>query len=420
MKGIAGVLVRGLGSVAIVLACLALAACGRVDEPTTGMYRALLELPGGDAPFGLEVERASGGYVLYLHNGSERTRVSDVTVQEGVLTARFPGYENSLRATLHRNEWKGAVTLIKAGGEEQVIPFRARLGQSYRFYDKPATDNADVAGRWELTLTDDEGVATRAVAEFEQHHDKVTGTVMTPTGDHRFLDGQVHGDELQLSTFAGGLVYLYRLRVDEAGELRGDYWQGLAWHEQVHGVRNPDAELPADLPVTTMREHESRLEFTFPDLDGKPISLSDERFAGKVVIVTLGGSWCPNCHDEADFLAPFYREYRDRGVEVVALMFERHGDFAKAAAAARRFRDDLGIEYPMLIADVSDKDEASRALPSLSGIFAFPTLLFVDRTGVVRKTHVGFAGPATGSRYETFVADFHATVDALLAEPGVS
>jgi len=133
----------------------------------------------------------------------------------------------------------------------------------------------------------------------EQAHDRVTGTVMTPTGDHRFLEGQVRGDELQWSTFAGGLAYLCKLKVNDAGELVGDYWQGLASHEQVAAKRNAAATLDGARHHTTLKDDSNRLDFTFRDLDGAPTSLSDERYRGKVVLVTLGGTWCPNCHDEA-------------------------------------------------------------------------------------------------------------------------
>lgn len=406
---------RSLSWAIALLAALLIAGCNRyVDAPRVGTYRAVLELPGGEAPFGLEVREENDRHVLYLLNGEERTRVSRVTIEDGVLTAVFPGYENTLRARMRRDGLEGDVTLIKAGGEEQVIPFRARLGESYRFFESPSTDNADVAGRWEVTFTNEEGGTSKGVAILQQSHDRVTGTVMTPTGDHRFLEGQVHGDELMLSTFAGGLVYLYKLEMKD-GALVGRYWQGLASTEAVHAVRNEDASLEGAGRVSELKP-ESRFDFTFPDLDGQPVSLSDERFQGKVVVVTLGGSWCPNCHDEAMFLVPFYSEYKDKGFEIVALMFERHGEFERAAQAVRIYREDLGIEYPTLIAGVSDNDDASQKLPSLTGVYGYPTALFIDKRGQVRKIHTGFSGPATGRHYEEYVAEFRAFVDQLLAE----
>lgn len=395
-----------------------LAGCGaQVDEPASGTYRATLALPGGEAPFGLEVAKENERFVLYLVNDTERTRVDNVQLAQRELRAVFPGYENTLRARMYRDRLEGDVTLIKAGGKQQVIPFVARRDVTYRFYKDAQSDNADLAGTWEVTLTNDEGKPTRAVAIFKQQHDRITGTVMTPTGDHRFLDGQVRADEAQLSTFAGGLAYLYKLKVNKSGELEGDVWQGLASHSTVRGKRNENASLDGAGLDTRLKEGEQRFDFTFRDVDGNEVSLHDERFRGKVVVVSLGGSWCPNCHDEAMFLVPFYKEYQSKGVEIIALMFERHGEFELASRAVRGYRKDLGIEFPTLIAGLSETDDASKALPTLTGVYGFPTTLIIDRKGVVRDTHVGFSGPATGRHYDEYVAEFRGLIDRLLAEP---
>jgi len=403
----------------LLLIAIGMVACNpRVDAPQLGLYRAVLRLPGGDAPFGLEIAQEQQHYVLYLINGAERTRVSNVQVANGEITALFPGYENSLRATLRRDRLEGSVTLIKAGGKEQVIPLVATFGDTYRFYAAATTDNADVDGTWDATFTNEKGETSKAILLLEQHHDRVTGSAMTPTGDHRFLEGQMRGDELQLSTFAGGLAYLYKLKVDKSGGLEGDYWQGLKSHEKVVARRNDAATLEGAGKQTQLRDSSQRFAFTFPDIDGKPVSLSDARFRGKVVLVTLGGTWCPNCHDEAQFLVPFYREHREQGFEIVALMFERHGEFAKAARAVRRYREDLGIEFPTLVAGLSETDDASKALPMLSGVYGFPTAILVDRNGAVSSIHVGFAGPATGRHHDEYVKEFREEVERLLAEKG--
>jgi thiol-disulfide isomerase/thioredoxin len=144
-------------------------------------------------------------------------------------------------------------------------------------------------------------------------------------------------------------------------------------------------------------------------------SLDDPRFRGKVLIVALAGSWCPNCHDEAAFLEPFYREYRAKGVEVVSLMFEYFGDFPRAAEATERFRKHYGIDYTTLIAGISNKDDASKRLPMLDRVIAYPTTIFIDRTGHVNKIHTGFSGPGTGAHYDALVHEFRAEVDHLLA-----
>ena len=61
-------------------------------------------------------------------------------------------------------------------------------------------------------------------------------------------------------------------------------------------------------------------------------------------------------------------------------------------------------------------DFAAKRLPQLNGIYAFPTTLFLDRKGRVRRIYTGFSGPATGNHYPKLIEDFDSTVEQLLAE----
>jgi thiol-disulfide isomerase/thioredoxin len=381
-----------------------------------GTWRATLKLPGGELPFGLELARESDQYVAYLVNGAEHVRVPEVTVANGRIDMKMPGYENTISAKIDGDRLDGKLTLIKRDRKDQVIDFKARYGLDYRFVEKPETDNADLSGRWAVKFKPDDGKPYDAVGEFSQMHSEVTGTFLTGTGDHRFLAGDVRNDDFYLSTFDGAHAYLYKGHVDGKGKLSGVYWSGLASREEFTGTRDDNASLGDAENATQLRADADDLNFTFPDLDGKPVSLKDPQFAGKVIIVTLGGSWCPNCHDEAAFLGPYYLQNRARGLEVIELMFEHFGDFAQAAAATKRFRDTFDLQYPMLIAGTSDKDDAAKRLPQLNGIFAFPTTLFLDRKGRVRRIYTGFSGPGTGDHYQQLIDDFDSTVDQLLAE----
>lgn len=414
---------NGPTRIAFALSVLALGACHRAApalEPTAlltpGMYRAVLELPAGELPFGLEIEPGGAATVGYLVNGKERVRLSEVAVSGAHLEIRMPGYENRLVADAKDGRLVGEVVLSKAAGNQQHIRLHAQLGQAYRFFDKAASDPKDVSGRWAVTFTGDDGKPEAAVGEFTQSGDAVSGTFLAETGDHRFLAGQVQGDELYLSTFDGAHAFLYKAKVNSDGALAGDFWVGTAHHEHWVGTRDPNAALPDAYSLTSMRAGARHFDFAFPSLDGATVTSQDPMFQGKVMIVALAGSWCPNCHDEAAFLEPLYREYRGRGVEVVSLMFEHFGDFPRAAAATLRFRQHYAIEYTTLIAGISDKDEAAKKLPMLERVYAFPTTIFVDRRGNVRKIHTGFSGPATGAHYTQFENEVKATLEQLLAE----
>jgi len=401
----------------IFLAVLGLGACHR-DAPAVklGTYRVVLQVPGGELPFGLELAKQGSALVGFLVNGKERVRLSEVKIDATHLDIRMPGYETRLTADAVGDQLHGEIYLDKLGGKDQHIPLRASLGEGYRFFANPAGNNADMSGRWAVTLVDDHGASEIAVGEFAQSQDVVTGTFLTATGDQRFLAGQVHGDELYLSTFDGAHAFLYKAKIAADGSLAGDYWSGLAYHEKWSAKRDAGAALPNAYSLTAMRSGPGTFDFSFPDLAGDTVTSADPRFRGKVLIIALAGSWCPNCHDEAAFLAPLYQEYRGRGLEIVSLMFEHFGDFPRAAAAAQRFRENYGIEYTTLIAGISDKDDAAKKLPMLDRVYAFPTTIFIDRKGQVRKIHTGFSGPATGGHYTQFVDEVKATLDQLLAE----
>jgi thiol-disulfide isomerase/thioredoxin len=381
-----------------------------------GTYRAVLTLPAGELPFMLDLAPEATGTVGYLVNGRERVKLDEVTVTGAHLEIRMPGYENRLVADARGDELRGEVILVKLGGKQQHLPLHAQRGRQFRFFETATTDNADVSGRWAVKFSDDDGKPAAAVGEFTQSHDVVSGTFLTGTGDHRFLAGQVHGDELYLSTFDGAHAFLYKAKVAADGELAGDYWSGSAYHERWTAKRDANAALPDAYVLTNLRAGAKRFDFAFPDVAGNTITSKDPAFQGKVMIVALAGSWCPNCHDEAAFLEPLYREYRGKGVEIVSLMFEHFGDFPRAAEATQRFRQHYGIEYTTLIAGISDKDEAAKKLPMLDRFSAFPTTIFIDRKGDVRKIHTGFSGPATGDHYTRFVAEVRAALDQLLAE----
>jgi thiol-disulfide isomerase/thioredoxin len=404
----------------LVLAVLGLAACSKPasKDLQPGSYRAVLELPGGKAlPFGLDIAREEKGPVLYLINGTERVRVTEVSTEPGRLSARMPGFETTLVATIAGGELAGTIQLVHDRGRTLELPFDAKLDETWRFNAKPLSDNADVAGRWQMVFTDESGQRVRGVAELQQQFEQVTGTVILPTGDQRFLAGDVRDETLQLSRFDGGAAVLYEAKLDAKGDLAGETWSDRGGRWRFVATRDPDAEVESSAAATELRNPDAEFAFSFPDLEGRTVSTSDPAFDGKVLLVSITGSWCPNSHDEARLLADLDRRYRSRGLAIVGLMFEQHGDLARAAAAIRRFRDATGIDYPTLLAGGADKDLAAAALPQLEAVRAYPTTAFIDRSGRVRRIQAGFVGPAAGVHHAQLVHEYEQTIEDLLLEP---
>ena len=168
--------------------------------------------------------------------------------------------------------------------------------------------------------------------------------------------------------------------------------------------------------MTYLNEGYDRLEFSFPDLEGDMVSLSDDKYRDKVVLVSLAGTWCPNCGDETDFLSRYYAGNSARGLEIISLLYEHFEDFETAAQQGKAFAVKYDIEFDVLVAGSSDKVAAAETLPMLNHVLAYPTLIFIDRSGEVRRIHTGFSGPGTGQYYEDFKIEFTSYLDELLVE----
>jgi thiol-disulfide isomerase/thioredoxin len=165
-----------------------------------------------------------------------------------------------------------------------------------------------------------------------------------------------------------------------------------------------------------LKEGFDKINFSFPDVEHNMISPSDEKFANKVLILQIFGTWCPNCMDETKFLTQWYNENKDRGVEILGLAYERKDDFDYASERVRKMKAKLNVPYEFVIAGTSDKEKAAETLPMLNKVIAFPTTIFIGKDGKVKHIRTGFEGPGTGIYYEQFKERFNQVINELLAE----
>jgi len=217
-----------------------------------------------------------------------------------------------------------------------------------------------------------------------------------------------------MAHFDGSFVYLLAGRLT-GDTLRGIFHAGLGSQTPFVAVRatgRPFLTPPGEVIHAATPD---RFHFAFPSVDGGVVTSDDPRFRGKVVMVDIFGTWCPTCHDAAPTLVELYQRYHERGLEIVGLAYEVTGDSATDGALVRRFREKFGIQFPLLLAGVNDDASPAATLPQLSGPIAFPTTVFLDRAGRVRRVHAGFYGPATGAAYDGLRREFAQTVERLLA-----
>ncbi len=426
---------------ALVLFGLALAGCDGTDAPPDpvgaksqavpakhpvfeGTWRAVLTSPGGELPFEIHVRAHEAGLKATARNGTETVNFTSAEQNGREIALRIDGYDSEIRATLGDSgrEWTGTWTKTTPEGPS-TMPLRASRGAQPRFsgpLEAPAHDvPSSIDGDWSLVFREDDDSEFVGHAILEARDGAMHGTILTDTGDYRYLEGRYEQGTLELSCFDGGHAFLFRAAVDEDGSMQGDFWSRGAYHATLTGSRmKPGEPSPLADPFKAVTlaasETEGRFRFAFPDASGAVVSDDDPRFEGKVVLIDIFGTWCPNCNDYAPLLARWHRTYGPRGLEVVGLAFEFTGDPARDRTQLDVYAKTHGIDFPLLLAGTSDKGDAAAALPSLDVVRSYPTTILVGRDGTVHAIHSGFAGPATGTHHTELVASLEAEIEALL------
>lgn len=119
-------------------------------------------------------------------------------------------------------------------------------------------------------------------------------------------------------------------------------------------------------------------EFTLARRDGSLLSLSD--FRGKVVVLDFWASWCKPCRASFPWVREFYKEYKDKGVEIVGVSIDKN------RASWEKALDEEQLPWPQVI------DEWVKDTYRVGGLFyvrAVPMFVIVDKEGkIVVRAHM--------------------------------
>ncbi len=377
----------------------------------SGRYRGVFLIRDStEVPFNFEIRNDQK---VFFINSTEFFETGKATLVGDSVLIPIDQFDNILVFKKQNNNLKGV--LRKQDGSGVPVAVTADRNILYRFQNSGAAVSSDISGTYDIVFHSTNGVDEKAVGLFKQQGSKLTGTFLRITGDSRYLEGITDGKNFKLSSFIGSSPGYYTGSIDKDGKITGEII-GARGSQKFTGVLNENAELPDPYSLTYLKKGYSKLDFIFPDLNGKKVSLSDPKFKNKVVIITITGSWCPNCIDEAAFLSPWYDKNKTRGVEAIAIHYERNTDPAYVSKVVGRFKKRFNIHYDQLIGGVADKQFVSESIPALNSFLAFPTIIFVNKKGEVAKIHTGYSGPATGEHYELFKKEFNAEIDVLLGE----
>lgn len=379
----------------------------------SGVWTAELQSPGGALNFEIKLRVDDQKVQGQIVNGQEVIPIEKVEVTADSVAIRFPHYDSVIQAKLTGpDQLTGEWTKTIGENKHDVMRFSAKKGP--RNYTVNSAKH--LTGRYEIKFESSDDLAV-GLFELKQNASRefIAGTFLTTTGDYRFLAGDFDANTklLTLSCFDGGHAFLFKAKLKQPGRLAGQFWSRSSWNEKWVGKKNSNAKI-ADGFKQVNWAGIATSKIKFPDLDGKPRSLSDPSFKGKVKIVQVFGSWCPNCHDASKFLNELQKDYQEKGLSIVGLAFELTADPERSRRQIKNYRQRTGAQYPILIAGLADKETATKQLKILSRVKSYPTTIFLDKSDRPIAIHSGFTGPATGQAYELLKKRFRMIIEKQL------
>jgi len=379
-----------------------------------GLWRAsLLREDGNHIVFNLQVQQQKEKIILYVVNGQEKMLVKDIQLVKDSMFIDMPVFESSFKLKIISKDSIAGTWYKRGSVKDLEMPFTASAKQNFRFAPVNGNASQQVEGKWKIDFLKSH---EPAIGNFSQKGNLVTGSILTPSGDYRFLSGTVTGDLLQLSTFDGVHAMFFTARVNNNVMSDAYMYSGKGPVQEWTALKDPNVLLPEETLTKLKDGQDGTLDFSFVDLDGKQVSIKDDRFKGKVVVIQLMGSWCPNCMDETAFMSEYYDKNKQRGIEMIGLAYEYTTDIKRSTTSLRKFQKRFNVNYPLLITPVtvSDPQRTEKTLPQLTGIKVFPTTLIMDRNGKVAEITTDFFGPGTGEYYTKFKEEFERKIDKLV------
>jgi len=379
-------------------------------QSLAGRWDATVNVNGLEIPFRFELSVDGSNATGTFFNGEDRMPSSSGRLSNGSLLLNWDHFAAKLEATVRDGVLDGQY--IRQGSTApSVYPFHAK---PYSPAQRSQDAAPSIGGVWQIPTKSPKGeLAWRLIVE--QSGSRVSASILRVDGDTGALTGMYRDGKFVLSHFSGLRPALFEITLQKDGSL--DILQNgktkltaLRWDKaRAQGLPEPTDPTKH----TTVKDPGESFRYSFPDLDGHMVTNNDARFSGKVVLVNITGSWCPNCHDEAPFLVELYRKYQKQGLEIVALSFEE-ADQLKNPTRLRAFIKKYGIEYTVLLG--GEPSEAKDKLTQAVNWNAWPTTFVLGRDGLVRSVHAGFPSSATGDLHRQAKAEFASEVEKLLKE----
>jgi thiol-disulfide isomerase/thioredoxin len=377
------------------------------DDGFEGRWFATLKAAAGDLPFELKFKKDGNLYSGELEDGHHSVKLQAFKLEGGRLS--FGIDDSRVRFELERKGEQIIGKWIRAGSSKVELQISA--ARTLQTSTNVLRSAADFAGEWHCVTKNADGKETPITLIVRIDGTHIEGTGIDPTGDFGLMTGRISGDRLILTRFDGQTLSYVSAAI-EGEQLLAIATSSPSTKFSMSGLKK-GAKLLLPDPQSVARVS-SGLNFSFPDISGKSIVFPGEQFKGKVVIVNIMGTWCPNCHDETPLLIQLYKKYHQRGFEIISLAFEAHATESEDLKAIAYYKQSRKIPYTILYAGKTEGGGPAKKIAGLEQFAGYPTNIFIGRDGQIASTHTGFWGPATGEKHMVVKREFEETVKRLI------
>jgi thiol-disulfide isomerase/thioredoxin len=411
-----------------------------------GRWDAVLTRNGTEIPFRLDIKGTGPDLQGVFYDGFRPyDGTTSASFRDGKLVLNVEHYLTNINATLKDGQLDG-----------QVVAQNRESSAQYGFHAVRHVDTAaattgapPIAGTWIIPLDAPSSKGEKAFRlVVQQQGAEVAASILRIDGDTGSYSGAYKDGKWVLSHFDGGRPGVITVTPQQDGSLQvvqrvarpaGASAQEASYsteaktanaygndatpdgrYASVLTAYRPDVAQAKGLPApedflthTVARDPNETFAFNFRDVNGKQVSSEDPQFKNKVVLAIVTGTWCPNCHDEAQYLVQLDKKYRDKGLAIVALDFEepeQQGTLQRERAFIKKY----GVKYAYLQAGAPA--EMWEKVPQLNHLDTWPATVFIGRDGKVKAVHSGFASPASGEFNTQLKTEFTTRIEQLLAQ----
>lgn len=378
-----------------------------------GKWGGEIQYDNESVPFSFEVGYPNGEIPeIVIINGKERRVVKNALVKGDSITIPLDPFDVAIKAKFTAMSLTGSYIKYYRGVN---IPLSASFGKT-RFSKKSNKSSlTKISNKWSMTLDLESDSPSIAVGLFSMQNGIVTGTILTGVSDYRFFEGILDGDSIKLSSFDGAHAFMI------LGRRTADGWEGEMIYDNNYSEpwiakANPNAELPNPFEIVKIEPGKHRPYFDLLSAGSGKNTIDPSNYEGKVLIVQIFGTWCPNSLDETEYLVNWYKKNKNRDVAILASSYEANYSQEYGLKRLADYKVMNNIPYDLVLGGRLNKTSAAMPFPFMEKIKAFPTLVIIDKQGYARYVHSYFNGPATGSYYQEFDKRFNEIIDEMEAE----